>query len=83
MERHRCTKCRNPIRSGAVARPGAGVDAWYHPACWAEVGSFEQENYEQQVRSSGLSALLAPYLSVKAAAEVAVASGTFSEQPQA
>jgi hypothetical protein len=68
MERHRCTKCRNPIRSVAVARPGRGEDAWYHPDCWAEVCTSEQERYERSVQSSGLSALLAPYLSVAPAA---------------
>ena len=63
MERHRCTKCRNPIRNLAVARPGAADDAWYHPDCWDEVCSTEQERYENQVRSDGLAALLAPYVS--------------------
>jgi hypothetical protein len=61
MERHRCTKCRNPIRNVAVARPGASDDEWYHPDCWQEVCSFEQTRYERQVQSTGLSALLAPY----------------------
>ena len=60
MERHRCTKCRNPIRSVAVGRPGADDDAWYHPDCWAEACASEQENYERQVRAVGLEALLAP-----------------------
>ncbi len=63
MERHRCTKCRNPIRSVAVARPGHEEQEWYHPDCWAEVCSCEQEKYEQQVQSVGLPALLAPYIS--------------------
>lgn len=63
MERHRCTKCRNPIRSVAVARPGRGEDAWYHPDCWGEVCTSEQEKYERQVQSTGLTALLAPYIS--------------------
>ena len=81
MERHRCTKCRNPIRSIAVARPGVGDDAWYHPDCWAEVRGFEQENYEREVRSTGISALLAPYISAPAA-EVAVSATPRSEQPQ-
>jgi hypothetical protein len=75
MERHRCTKCRNPIRSVAVGRQGRGDDTWYHPDCWAEVCTSEQEKYEQQVESVGLSALLAPYISgapAGAAAEVSV-----------
>ncbi len=62
MERHRCTICRNPIRCLAVARPGAAEDAWYHPDCWAELCSSEQQRYETEVRDSGLAALLAPYL---------------------
>jgi hypothetical protein len=83
MERHRCTKCRNPIRSVAVARPGAGDDAWYHPDCWVEVRSSEQESYENRVRTAGLSALLAPYLSAAPAAEVPVPAGPRPEQSQA
>lgn len=63
MERHRCTRCRNPIRSVAVARPGRDQEDWYHPDCWADVCSSEQERYERQVESVGLAALLAPYLS--------------------
>ncbi|HSE09685.1 MAG TPA: hypothetical protein VLB29_13550 [Nocardioidaceae bacterium] len=61
MERHRCTKCRNPIRCVAVSRRGG--EAWYHPDCWVEVRSFEQEGYEERVRTSGINALLAPYIS--------------------
>ena len=61
MDRHRCTKCRNPIRNVAVSRPGR--DEWYHADCWEEVCTSEQRRYEQQVESTGLSALLAPYLS--------------------
>ena len=61
MERHRCTQCRNPIRSVAVSRPGR--DEWFHPDCWEEVCTSEQRKYEQQVESTGLTALLAPYLS--------------------
>jgi hypothetical protein len=63
MQRHRCNRCRNPIRSVAVARPGATEDAaWYHPDCWAEVCSSEQEKYERQVQAVGISALLEPYV---------------------
>ena len=77
MERHRCTKCRNPIRSVAVARPGQGGDAWYHPDCWADVCTSEQEKYERQVQSTGLTALLAPYISsAPAAAPAASAEGS-------
>jgi hypothetical protein len=67
MTRHRCTECRNPIRSLAVARPGAHEDAWYHPDCWARVCTSEQEKYERRVESGGLAALLAPYLSLAVA----------------
>lgn len=63
MQRHRCTKCRNPIRSLAVARQGDTDDDWFHPDCWAEVCSSVQENYERQVETDGVQALLAPYLS--------------------
>lgn len=83
MERHRCTKCRNPIRSVAVGRPGADDDAWYHPDCWVAVRDSEQERYERQVASAGISALLAPYLSAAPTAEVPVSAGPFSEQPPA
>jgi len=78
MPRHRCTKCRNPIRSVAVARPGAGEDAWYHPDCWAEVCTSEQENYERQVRAVGLEALFAPYVSATVAAATIAAAATTS-----
>jgi hypothetical protein len=61
MQRHRCTKCRNPIRSVAVARHGEAQDAWFHPDCWNEVCSSEQGRYERQVESGGLRALLEPY----------------------
>ncbi|HEX6248227.1 MAG TPA: hypothetical protein VFZ64_10180 [Nocardioidaceae bacterium] len=63
MERHRCGKCRNPIRQVGTARRGSGEDAWYHPDCWVEVCATEQENYQREVESVGLAALLAPYLS--------------------
>lgn len=64
MERHRCNKCRNPIRTLAVSRAGTGDDgAWFHLDCWDEVCSSEQEDYERQVSSQGLAALLAPYVS--------------------
>ena len=61
MQRHRCTKCRNPIRNLAVARPGTAAEEWYHPDCWSDLCRTEQQRYEQQVRDGGLSALLAPY----------------------
>ena len=63
MQRHRCTKCRNPIRSLAVARQGDDADDWFHPDCWAEVCISEQADYERQVETDGVQALLAPYLS--------------------
>ncbi|HLN76991.1 MAG TPA: hypothetical protein VK204_08075 [Nocardioidaceae bacterium] len=82
MERHRCTKCRNPIRNLSVSRPGAGENTWYHPDCWAALCSSEQERYEKQVRDTGLSALLAPYVHV-APAEAAQRTTVESiEQPQ-
>jgi hypothetical protein len=61
MQRHRCTKCRNPIRSVAVARHGETEDAWFHVDCWDEVCSSEQEKYEREVESGGIPALLEPY----------------------
>lgn len=67
MDRHRCTKCRNPIRDVGVSRPGR--DEWYHVDCWEEVCTSEQRRYEQQVESTGLTALLAPYLSRAALGE--------------
>ncbi|HEU4513639.1 MAG TPA: hypothetical protein VFR87_11095 [Nocardioidaceae bacterium] len=81
MERHRCTKCRNPIRSVAVARQGGGEDAWYHADCWAEVCTSEQEKYERQVQNVGLTALLAPYISgAPAGAPAGVSAGGPQEQ---
>jgi hypothetical protein len=62
MERHRCTKCRNPIRNVAVSRAGAD-GGWYHADCWDSLWANEQESYEQAVRVGGLAALLAPYVS--------------------
>ena len=82
MQRHRCTKCRNPIRSVAVARPGATDSEWYHPDCWAEVRSCEQERYERSVQATGLEALLAPYRTVPGAPTPA-ASVADAEQPRA
>ena len=70
MERHRCTHCRNPIRSLAVARPGTGgpgEHAWFHPDCWDVVCHGEQERYELQVQTLGLAALIAPYAASLAA----------------
>jgi hypothetical protein len=61
MERHRCTRCRNPIRTMPVR--GRDTDAWFHADCWAEACSSEQEDYERQVACRGLVALLAPYVS--------------------
>lgn len=61
MPRHRCTKCRNPIRRAAVTRHSSGEDAWFHPDCWDEVCRSQQERYERRVESAGISALLAPY----------------------
>ena len=78
MPHHRCSKCRNPIRSVAVARPCAGEAAWYHPDCWAEACASEQENYERQVRAVGLEALLAPYVSARVAAATIAAGATAS-----
>lgn len=78
MPHHRCSKCRNPIRSVAVARPCAGEAAWYHPDCWAEACASEQENYERAVRAVGLEALLAPYVSAKVATATIVAGATAS-----
>lgn len=66
MQRQRCTHCRNPIRNLAVARPGADEESWYHPDCWDEVCSSEQERYEEQVATGGLAALLAPYVTAQA-----------------
>jgi hypothetical protein len=80
MQRHRCTKCRNPIRSVAVARIGETEDAWFHPDCWAEVCSSEQEQYEREVESAGISALLQPYAA--RAHSVLVSPGP-TRQPQA
>ena len=63
MDRHRCSKCRNPIRNLAVSRAGAGDDdAWFHLDCWDQLCASEQENYERRVSSEGLAALLAPYV---------------------
>ena len=82
MERHRCTKCRNPIRNLSVSRPGAGENTWYHPDCWAELCTSEQERYEKQVRDSGLSALLAPYFHAAAAQTPEPTPAESIEQPQ-
>jgi hypothetical protein len=62
MQRHRCTKCRNPIRAVAVPGTGGADGAWYHPDCWEDVRASEQRDYEEQVEAAGLSALIAPYL---------------------
>lgn len=62
MDRPRCTRCRNPIRHTTAARRGSEGDSWYHPDCWAELCASEQEKYAQEVESSGLVALLAPYI---------------------
>jgi hypothetical protein len=78
MERHRCTKCRNPIRNVAVGRHGADDGAWYHPDCWDEVCSSEQERYERQVESGGLAALLAPYISAGPTSAAASATASAS-----
>ncbi len=86
MERHRCTKCRNPIRSAPVARPGGGADAWYHADCWEEVCTSEQQTYEREVQDVGLAALLAPYISsapVGAPHEVAFAAPPEQNLPDA
>ena len=83
MERHRCTKCRNPIRNLAIARPGATENAWYHADCWAEVCRSEQQKYEEQVRDAGLAALLAPYFSPARAAVPHLARTPSMEQPRA
>ena len=62
MEHHRCNKCRNPIRAFAVPCPSATGCDWYHPDCWADQRASEQREYEEKVRSAGLPALLAPYV---------------------
>ena len=67
MQRHRCTKCRNPIRGIAVSGPGAAASDWYHSDCWADVRASGQRDYEENVRSGGLSALLAPYFHARSA----------------
>ena len=43
--------------------PGSGASGtdWYHPDCWEVVRASEQRDYEENVRSGGLSALLSPY----------------------
>jgi len=62
MQRHRCTKCRNPIRGVAVPGTVGPDGTWYHPDCWQDVCASEQRDYEEQVQVAGLSALIAPYL---------------------
>jgi hypothetical protein len=83
MQHHRCTRCRNPIRAIAVARLGAAQGEWFHPDCWAEVRSSEQEDYERQVRASGLEALLAPYGTARPLAAGAEPAYADLEQSQA
>ena len=63
--------------------PGSGASGsdWYHPDCWVAVRDSEQERYERQVATAGISALLAPYLSAAPATEVPVPAGPFPEQP--
>lgn len=65
MERHRCAKCRNPIRRGGdVSTSSSGPqESWFHPDCWATVQTAKQKDYLRQVELRGLEALLAPYIS--------------------
>jgi hypothetical protein len=62
MERHRCARCRNPIRRQAVSASSDVTEAWFHPDCWAAVLSEQQRQYHQQIQAQGLDALIAPYV---------------------
>ena len=66
MERYRCTRCRNPIRSGSPVADPSAADEWFHPDCWVDVVSARQNDYHQSVEELGLSALLAPYATAAA-----------------
>jgi hypothetical protein len=62
VDRHRCARCRNAIRS---ARPmcvhAVPEPLWFHPDCWAEDRAAKQQDYREQAEGLGLCALLAPY----------------------
>jgi hypothetical protein len=62
MERHRCARCRNPIRRQAVSASSGVTQTWFHPDCWASVLSEQQRQYHQQIQAQGLDALIAPYV---------------------
>lgn len=62
MEHRRCTRCRNPIRTGhAVSRFEKQTESWFHADCWQEVQQSAQLDYERQIAASGLAAAIAPY----------------------
>jgi hypothetical protein len=61
MNHHRCTRCRNPIRSTVVEAP-APRGGHFHVDCWERVRHERQQAYESEIRSTGLAALIAPYV---------------------
>ncbi len=68
MERTRCTYCRNPIKPHQAA---AGPDRSYHEDCWPAAqaapsltAAEQQAEYSEKIASTGLAAVLAPYVSV-------------------
>jgi hypothetical protein len=71
VERPRCVHCRNPIKESHKATGPTPGDRSYHEDCWTEVGNVvvaeqskdRQRDYEEQVASQGLAALLSPYVS--------------------
>lgn len=71
MERPRCVHCRNPIKESHKAAGPTPGDRSYHEDCWTEIGETvvaelsvdRQRDYEEQIASQGLAALLSPYVS--------------------
>jgi hypothetical protein len=71
VDRPRCLHCRNPIKEHQPATGPTEGDRSYHEDCWpqAQLDASEptcarQEEYQRQVASDGLAALLSPYVSV-------------------
>ena len=74
MDRPRCLHCRNPLKPHqATSGPPSGEGS-YHQDCWAEAAAQvavdfvaqraeRQQEYQRQIASQGLAALLSPYVS--------------------
>jgi hypothetical protein len=71
VERPRCVHCRNPIKESHKAAGPTPGDRSYHEDCWNQVGATvvaeqpadQQRQYEENIASQGLAALLSPYVS--------------------